>query len=122
MSYPVVTGWQPKPTAVATTLSSGRRNCTDVTWLSTTRRGSNQDGGPVRRPLAPVDGEIGVAHAPHRPRGVELLARKPADGDDLVLDDVGEPPDAGVALGVPAGLRTPHPTRRRRVRDACDSS
>ena len=68
-----------------------------------------EDRRPVRRPLPAVDGELGVPDAPHRAGRLEPLARERAHRDDLVLDDVGEPPDPCVALGLgrPGALAAP---------------
>ena len=94
MSYPVVTGWHPKPTTVAIADSSGRRTCRTVTWLSTSSSGFHPriepPLNPSVRPLAPVDRELDVGLAPDHPGRLEPLGGEPADGDDLVLEHAGE--------------------------------
>ena len=59
-----------------------------------------EDRRPVGSALAAVDSELGVPHPPHRSRRLETLERESADRHDLVLDDVREPPDPGIALGL----------------------
>ena len=68
-----------------------------------------EDRRPLRRALPSVHRELGVPDAPRRASRLEPLERERAHGHDLVLDDVGEPPDpcGALRLGRPGALAAP---------------